>query len=276
MTIPRMHRLFDPATGRCLDVAVDHGFFGEPTFLRGIEHMPTVIETLVAAGPDAIQLSPGQARILQSLPVRPRPALVLRTDVANIYGAEVPDLTFSALVEDAVAQAVRLDAACVVVNLLDLDGRPDLHRACVGNVMALRAACDQAAMPLMVEPLVMRPDGGAYTGVHDVDRITALARQAVELGADVVKADPSDPVDEYGRVIAACAPVPVLVRGGGRVETLELFRRTVGVLDQGAAGIVYGRNIIQHATPDRMTRALMGVLHDDWTAEQAAEHVEQG
>jgi DhnA family fructose-bisphosphate aldolase class Ia len=255
-------------------VAVDHGFFGEHSFLQSIEHMPSVIETLAAAGPDAIQLSPGQARLLQSLPVRPRPALVLRTDAANIYGSDVPEVTFSALIEDATDQAVRLDAACVVVNLLHLRGRPDLHRACVLNVMALRAACDQVAMPLMVEPLLMRPDGAAYVGLHDVEGITALARQAVELGADVVKADPTDPADEYGKVVEACAPVPVLVRGGGKVEPLELFRRTEAVLEQGAAGIVYGRNIIQHRTPAGITRALMGILHERWSPEQAAEHLE--
>lgn len=275
MTNPRMQRLFDPVSSRCLDVAVDHGFFGEPSFLQGIGHMPTVINTLVEANPDAIQLSPGQARILQSVPVRPRPALVMRTDVANIYGDRVPDRPFSELIEDAVGQAVRLDAACVVVNLLDIDDRPDLYRSCIRNVMALRATCDEAGMPLMVEPLVMRPDEGAYSGVHDVDRIKALARQAVELGADVVKADPTEPADRFHEVVEACAPVQLLVRGGGRVSELELFRRTAAVLDQGAAGIVYGRNIIQHPKPAAVTQALLGVLHQGWSAEKAAAHVEE-
>jgi DhnA family fructose-bisphosphate aldolase class Ia len=30
---------------------------------------------------------------------------------------------------------------------------------------------------------------------------------------------------------------------------------------QGAAGIVYGRNVVQHRDPARMTRALMAVVH---------------
>ncbi|MGZ8754047.1 MAG: class I fructose-bisphosphate aldolase [Acidimicrobiia bacterium] len=274
MISPRMQRLFNPKSERCLDVAIDHGFFSEPSFLQGIAHMPSVIATLVKAAPDAIQLSPGQARILQAMPVRPRPALVLRTDVANIYGSGVPDRPFSELVEDAVSQANRLDAACVVVNLLDIDGCPELHRACVRNVMRLRAACDQAAMPLMVEPLVMRPDGGAYTGIRDVDRIKALARQAVELGADIVKADPSDPAGRYGEVIEVCSPIPVLVRGGGKMDSAELFQRTAAVLDQGAAGIVYGRNIVQHPKPATITQALMGMLHQGWTPEEALEHLE--
>ena len=34
-----MGRLFDSCSGRCLNVAVDHGLFGEPAFLKGIENM---------------------------------------------------------------------------------------------------------------------------------------------------------------------------------------------------------------------------------------------
>jgi DhnA family fructose-bisphosphate aldolase class Ia len=40
---------------------------------------------------------------------------------------------------------------------------------------------------------------------------------------------------------------------------------------QGARGIVYGRNVIQHASPQGMTRALMAIVHDDATPEQAAK-----
>ena len=80
--------------------------------------MSSVVRTLVDAAPDAIQLSPGQARHLQDIPGPRKPALVLRTDVANVYAAELPRVPFSHMVDDAVGMAVRLDAACVVVNLL--------------------------------------------------------------------------------------------------------------------------------------------------------------
>lgn len=36
----RLNRLFHPVSGRCLNVAVDHGLFGEPLFLTGIEAYP--------------------------------------------------------------------------------------------------------------------------------------------------------------------------------------------------------------------------------------------
>ena len=265
----RLNRLFDPGSGRCLDVAVDHGAFGEPAFLEGIEDMRAVVDTLVAAGPDAIQLTVGQADLLQSRPGRAKPALVLRTDVANVYGSRLPERLYSRMLEDAALQAVRLDAACVVVNLLDVPGQPALREACTANVLRLQAACEQLAMPLMVEPLVMKAGGtGGYAVDGDADRIVALARQAVELGADVVKADPTDDLAAYHRVVEA-ARVPVLVRGGGRVPDAELLARTHAVLAQGAAGIVYGRNVIQHPRPAAITRALLALVHERAAPEAA-------
>ena len=265
----RLNRLFNPRSTRCLDVAVDHGFAGESDFLVGIEDMAATVGTLVDAGPDAIQLTVGQAPLLQSRPGRDKPALVMRCDTANVYGGRAPDAAFSLLIEDPLGHAVRLDAACVVVNLMDVPGAQELRRACIENVSRLKAACETTGMPLMVETLVMRPAaGGGYTVDGDVAKISALARQAVELGADVIKADPTDDVSQYHRVVQV-ARVPVLVRGGGRVKDEEILARTHAVLQQGASGIVYGRNIIQHTDPGAMTRALLAVVHDDWTPEKA-------
>jgi DhnA family fructose-bisphosphate aldolase class Ia len=38
---------------------------------------------------------------------------------------------------------------------------------------------------------------------------------------------------------------------------------------QGAAGIVYGRNVIQHSHPAAMTKALMAIVHERIPADQA-------
>jgi fructose-bisphosphate aldolase, class I len=224
--------------------------------------MTRVIATLVEAAPDAIQLSVGQAPLLQEIPGREKPALVLRADVANVYGEEPPRSAFSHVVDDAIGHAVRLDAACVCVNLFDIPGADDLRRECVENITALRTAADRAGMPLMVEPLVMTPGTGGYGVDGDTDRIVALVRQAAELGADVIKADPTDDVAAYHEVVTA-AGVPVLVRGGGRVSDEEILERTRVVLEQGARGIVYGRNVIQHPDPAAMVRALRQAVHGD-------------
>jgi fructose-bisphosphate aldolase, class I len=262
----RLNRMFHAVSGRCIDVAVDHGFFGEPRFLAGIEDMEATVAALVEASPDAIQLSLGQAPLLQAAPGRDKPALVLRVDVANVYGEEPAAPSFSHVIDDAIGHAVRLDAACVCVNLFDIPGEDTLRRECIDNITALRTAADAAGMPVMVEPLVMTRQAGGYGVDGDVERIVALVRQAAELGADVIKADPTDDLGAYHRVVTNAGRAPVLVRGGGRVSDEEILERTRTVLDQGARGIVYGRNVIQHPDPAAMVGALRAVVHGDHTS----------
>jgi DhnA family fructose-bisphosphate aldolase class Ia len=267
----RLNRLFNPQSNRCFDVAVDHGFFNQPGFLMGIEDMRTVVKTLVNAAPDAIQLTLGMARHLQEIPGRFKPSLVLRTDVANIYGKELPTSRFSLMIEETMLQAVRYDAACVCVNLFQIPGAPEVHAQCVENILRLKPQADYYGMPMMIEPLVFQPNekAGGYMVDGDETAITYLVRQAVELGADIVKADPTDDVSRYHKVIEAASGIPVLVRGGGRVSDREILERTQGLLAQGAAGIVYGRNVIQHPNPNGITQALMAMVHQNAGVDEA-------
>ena len=271
MKTARFNRLFNPRTGRCFDVAIDHGFFNEPSFLAGIENLPAAVATVVEAAPDAIQLTVGQAPHLQKLPVRPKPALVLRTDVANVYGSQLPRSLFSRMIEEPVLQAVRLDAACVVVNLFRIPDQPEVADQCVQNILRLKTACDHYGMPLMIEPLVFQPNAkaGGYMVDGDPQKIIPLVRQAVELGADIIKADPTDDVSIYHKVIETAGGIPVLVRGGSKATELQILSRTEALIAQGAAGIVYGRNIIQHPKPAAITRALMAVVHQGVSAGDA-------
>jgi fructose-bisphosphate aldolase, class I len=268
----RLNRLL-ASDGKCFDVAVDHGFFNEPSFLLGIEDMRRVIPALVEANPDAIQLSPGLAPILQSIPGKSKPALVLRTDIANVYGKKLPEHLFSELIDNPVEQGLRLDAACVVVNLFLIPGQPALYRQCIKNINRLKPACERYGMPLMIEPLAMLPNekAGGYMVDGDPEKIVPLVRQAVELGADVIKADPTREVSDYHRVIEVAGEVPVLVRGGSRASESEILQRTYEVLQQGASGIVYGRNVIQHPNPAAITRAFMAILHEGAAPEKAME-----
>lgn len=268
----RLNRLFNSASGNCFDVAVDHGFFNEGSFLSGIEDIEKAVATLVDAAPDAIQLTVGQAPHLQRLSGKEKPALVLRTDVANVYGKELPRTLFSKMIEVPVEQALRLDAACVVVNLFSIPNEPEVGAQCVDNILKIKPLCDRYAMPLMIEPLVFRPnsEAGGYMVDGDEKKIIPLVRQAVELGADIIKADPTDDVSVYHRVVQTAGSIPVLVRGGGKASQQEVLERTVALMQQGARGIVYGRNVVQHADPRGITRALMAIVHQGVSAVEAA------
>ena len=273
----RLNRLL--TNGRCLDIALDHGVCNEPSFLDGLEDMPQVMDKLLAAGPDAIQLNYGQSDLLQDRPGRDKPALVMRIDMGNPYNATLHRVMWAQLQNehDPVLPAVQRDAACVVVNLFMLPNEPDLLRQCVQNIARVRADCDRYGMPLMIEPLVMRPhsEQGGYMVDGDAEKIVTLVRLAREMGADIVKADPTTDPAEFHRVVQA-ARCPVLVRGGGREDLQQVFARSRVLLDQGAVGMVYGRNVYQHANPSAVVRALMAMIHRGASAEAAWALYESG
>lgn len=260
----RLNRLFNSKSGNCFDVAIDHGFFNEFPFLQGIESVKKAVSVLVEAAPDAIQLTVGQAHYLQSIPGREKPSLVLRTDVANVYGKQLPRTLFSRMIENPVEQALRLDAACVVVNLFSIPGEPEVTDQCIQNILKIKPETERYGIPLMVEPLVFRPnsEAGGYMVNGDPEKIIPLVRQGVELGADIIKADPTDDISEYRRIVEIAGDIPVLVRGGGKASDEEILQRTYGLMRQGVRGIVYGRNVIQHGNPSGMTRALMAIVHE--------------
>lgn len=267
----RLNRLFN-VSGKCLDVAIDHGVFNEYSFLDGLEDIEKVVGQLVEAGPDAIQMNYGQSDVLQRIPGKNKPALVMRTDVGNPYNPQTHKVMFNILQnsEEPILEALRMDASCVVANLLLLPDEPDLHRQTITNISRLRSLCEKYGMPLMIEPLIMKGNDarGGYQVDGDKKKLVPLVRQARELGADIIKADPTDNVEDYHEVIAA-ARCPVLVRGGGKADLKEVFTRSYGFLQQGAMGLVYGRNIYQHPNPSRIVRAFMAMIHNQATPNEA-------
>jgi class I fructose-bisphosphate aldolase len=271
----KLNRLFNSKSGNCFDVAIDHGFFNEASFLTGIENIQQAVHTLVEAAPDAIQLTIGQAQYLQSIAGRQKPSLVLRTDVANVYGKELPSRLFSRMIEYPVEQAIRLDATCVVVNLFSIPDEPEVMDQCIQNILKIKPDCERYCMPLMIEPLVFQANSsaGGYMVDGDINKIVSLVRQGVELGADIIKADPTDDVNDYHRVVEIAGNIPVLVRGGGKASDHDILQRTYGLMQQGVRGIVYGRNVIQHQNPAGMTKALMAIVHEGATAEQAFKFI---
>lgn len=273
----RMNRLF--GNGRCLDVAIDHGVCNERSFLDGLENMPAVLKTLVDAGPDAIQMNYGQADLLQDIPGKDKPALVMRIDMGNPYNRIRHRDMWAVLQneEEPLIGALQMDAACVVVNLFMLPDEPDLFRQCVQNIARVRAGCEKYGMPLMIEPLVMQPvtERGGYMVDGDADKIVTLTRLAREMGADIVKADPTTNAEDFHRVVEA-ARCPVLVRGGGKEDLRAVFDKSAALMRQGAMGMVYGRNIYQHANPGAVVRGLMAIIHRDASGEEAFAAYQQG
>ena len=256
----RLHRLLHAASRRGLVLAAGPGI-GDPD---------RSVRALADAAPDALQLSLGQAALLQSIPGKDRPALLVRADVANVHGHALPATLFSRIVANAVEQAVRLDAAGVVVGLIHLPGEPALIAQCVENIARLRPGCERFAMPLMIDVLALRSSAQAD---GDLEKILPLVRQACELGADLIETDAPGEAGDFHRVVESAGGLPVLARTGSTAPDAEILARAGSFIRQGAAGLVCGGDFFQHPDSATLTRALMAVVHDGATAADAGHFI---
>lgn len=270
MLSKQAEKMFHPTSGRCINIAMDLGVFGARSFSNGIEDLPSALATISAAGPDVIQVNPGGFRSLKDAGLADTQIVALRLDVTNVYEARVVEKAWDTAHPNTLADAEHPAVGCVVLNLLELDNNAALQEQCISNIQEIGALARARGISLMVEPLVMttNPEGGS-SSVSDPEKIATLVRQAVELGADIIKVDPVEPMERFSEVVEIAHPIPVLVRGGGKVTTRELLERTRTAVEVGAKGIVYGRNVVQHPDPASLIAALQAIVHENKSVDEA-------
>jgi DhnA family fructose-bisphosphate aldolase class Ia len=101
--------------------------------------------------------------------------------------------------------------------------------------------------------------------------MASAARIGFEHGADLVK---SYFTEDFDRVTENC-PVPVLIAGGPKMDTVEETLQVVqDATRAGAAGVVFGRNIWQSGDTGGMIQALRRIIHEDQPAKEAASAVQ--
>ena len=136
-------------------------------------------------------------------------------------------------------------------------------------VAEVASHCLRANLPVVVEAVPCRseriPDPAAS------EAAASAARLAFEHGADFVKTYYTGNKVGFGRVTATC-PVPVLIAGGPKMETVEETLQVVSdAMHAGAAGVVFGRNIWQSGNTHNMITALQRIVHDDNSVSEALQ-----
>ena len=130
-------------------------------------------------------------------------------------------------------------------------------------------ACERWSLPLMIEAMAKGKDMKS----SDPEGIKLASRAAQEIGADMVKTYYTGDPDSFHQVVEGC-PVPVVILGGEKMDTLEeVFATVHASLGAGAAGVAIGRNIWQHPQPRAMVEAMVGLVHEGWTVKQALAHL---
>ena len=250
----RLSRLFSDGKNAVV-VAVDHGLYFGP--LAGMIDLPSVIHKV--AGADAVLMAPGMSAHCQKVfSKRGAPACILRLNWGSNYAAmwhykhshSVPMVS----VADAVAQGADL-----VIGSLSLKNPDEAEDA--RNVEVFSQCVAQKRLlgiPLIGE---VYPTGGDDHQPEELqDEIFIGCRIIAELGADLVKTFYTG--KRFNEIVAA-TPVPVLALGAKKLakesDALKLAALSV---EAGARGIVFGRNVIQSAQPDRLLDALKEVVKE--------------
>ena len=100
-------------------------------------------------------------------------------------------------------------------------------------------------------------------------------RLAFELGCDAAKTTWTGDEASFS-LVAAAAPIPVLVAGGpaskNPIEVLTMVERA---LNAGANGVCMGRQVFAHPRPSQMAKALVHMVHHGMSSEQALEFLNE-
>jgi DhnA family fructose-bisphosphate aldolase class Ia len=249
--------LQNPVSGRILTVAIDHA----PSYgvLSGLENIDAVIEEVASGGPDAILLMKGTAeRCFQ--PYAGRISLILKCSSLSPFHPE-HDVWVSPL-EDA----LRLGADAIAMALTVGSAQQSLL---LSNLAALVREAQRFGMPVIVHAY---PNGELIPPEerYSAKQVGYAARLAMEIGVDIVKTFYTGSAETFARVVETAAPALVVAAGGPRLETdADVLRMAYDVVQAGAAGITFGRNIWQSGNTESMICALRHVVHDEGSVDQA-------
>lgn len=250
----RLRRILNAKNGKGLVIAIDHGYALGP--VHGLTNPKAVIEQLNPYC-DAWMMTKG----IHSACYEPdgMRGMILRVSGgATIAG---PDITKESVVA-SVKDALRINADAVSVNCFV--GFDSEHET-LENLGRISDECRKWGMPL----------AGVHAAGKDREKmmesklIALGARVLAELGADIVKTYYTP--QGFEKVVEGC-PVPVMIAGGPKCETdAETLAMIRMAMDQGAAGIVMGRNIWQTENPVRLIKIVRAMIHENLSLEDGVE-----
>jgi 3-hydroxy-5-phosphonooxypentane-2,4-dione thiolase len=247
----RLARVFDPASGRTVMLAVDHGYFQGPT--SGLERIDLSIVPLLPFC-DALFCTRGILRSV--IPAQSQKPMVLRASGGpSILRDELSDEQIAMDMDDA----VRLNAAGVGIQVF-IGGEHETRS--VHNMTRLVDAGLRAGVPVMGITAVGK------NMVRDAKYFRLACRIIAELGAQYVKTYFVE--DGFETVTASC-PVPIVMAGGKKLSELEALTMAFNAVQQGAAGVDMGRNIFQSEAPQAMIAAVAAVVHKNMKPKEAFE-----
>jgi putative autoinducer-2 (AI-2) aldolase len=244
----RLAKIFSPASGRTVMLAIDHGYFQGPT--TGLERVDVGIVPLLPYT-NALMLTRGILRT--TIPPTFSQGVVLRASGGPSILKELSNEEIAMDVDDA----VRLNACAMAVQVF-VGGECETQS--IHNMTRLV----DAGLRYGIATLGVTAVGKDM--VRNAKYFRLACRICAELGAQVVK---TYYVPEGFETITASCPVPVVMAGGKKLPELEALTMAYRAVSEGAAGVDMGRNIFQSDAPAAMIQTVGKVVHELMNPEQA-------
>ncbi|MBL7138747.1 MAG: 3-hydroxy-5-phosphonooxypentane-2,4-dione thiolase, partial [Bacteroidales bacterium] len=244
----RLSRIFNPASGKTVMLAIDHGYFLGPT--AGLERIDINILPLVPYA-DTLMITRGALRTM--IPPDTQKSIVLRVSGGASILKELSNEDLAVDIEDAIRLNVSAMAVQVYVG-------SEHERESIINMTKMVDMGIRNGIPTLAVTAVGKEM------VRDAKYFRLATRICAELGAQYVK---TYYVPEGFETVTASCPVPIVIAGGKKLPELDALNMAYRSVQEGAAGVDMGRNIFQSDAPIPMIRAVRAVVHDNETPEKA-------
>ncbi|MDD4621701.1 MAG: 3-hydroxy-5-phosphonooxypentane-2,4-dione thiolase [Kiritimatiellae bacterium] len=235
----RLSRIFNPATGKTVMLAFDHGFIMGPT--SGVERIDLSILPLIEHA-DCLMCTRGVLRSL--VPPTSRKPVCLRSDAGTSIMTE---LNHNVVID--VQDAVRLNASAIAVMVAV--GDPATEADTIANLYQAVDDGLAAGIPVMGVTAVGKDMA------RDARYFGLASRICAENGANIVKTYYTEGFEK----VVACCPVPIVIAGGKKLPEKEALELAYMAIRSGAAGVDMGRNVFQSEKPAAMIKAVGAVVH---------------
>lgn len=258
----RLERIIQRETKRTVIVPMDHGLSMGP--IQGLEDMATIINKVAEGGANAVVLHKGIVRAGHRGYGKDI-GLIIHLSGSTTLGPDPDTKVPVATVKEAICLGA--DAVSVHVNV-GAPNEPEQLQA-LGRTARI---CGEWGMPLFA---MMYPRGPKIKDQHDPALVGHAARVGAELGADIIKTNYTGDPDSFRKVVNGC-PVPIVIAGGPKMATSrDVLKMASEAMEAGAIGVSIGRNIFQHPDPVSMTRALVKIVHERSSIEEAMRELER-
>jgi 3-hydroxy-5-phosphonooxypentane-2,4-dione thiolase len=244
----RLSKIIRPEDGRCLMLAVDHGYFLGPT-----ERLEVPRKTVTPLLPyaDSLMLTRGVLRT--SVPPERDIPIVLRVSGGtSIIGEDLSKETITVSIEEA----IKLNASCLALSIFV--GSKYEHQT-LANLAKLVDEGEKYGIPVLAVTAVGKEMG------RDTRYLGLACRIAAELGAHVVK---SYYCDNFEQVVEGC-PVPLIIAGGKKLPEVDALKLSYDAIHHGASGVDMGRNIWQSDWPVAMIKSVKAIVHESAGVKEA-------